>query len=177
MEQVQGDDFQQQFMAQVRGQDASNSDPTSAPQPNALKKKIGTRWIIIIILVILLVSTAIVLGIISANTADDSEGDLAPYKKSVIGALWSCNEGTDMTFNSDGSYTWENLLEIPMVETGKFEQKDNKLSISPQSYTVEDSPADFDQSKYDLKMYYDENDFIIFYSEDKNMVRSCMRFE
>ena len=176
MQNAQGDDFQQQFMAQVRGQETSNGDPVSAPLPDLPKKKLDARWIIIIALIILLIIASIVLAIIGANVTSSQEDDVTQYNENIVG-LWGCNDGTDMTFNPEGSYYWENVAEAPIIETGTYEQKNNKVSIMPQTYKVNGIPEDFDSNKYEFEMYHEDDQFIIFFSEGKNLIRSCMRVE
>ena len=171
---TQSDDFHQQFMAQVRGQETPNSDSISAaPQSTSPKKKIEIRWLVIIFLVILLVATAIILGIVNANTISSEEEDMTPYNGNIIG-LWGCADGTDMTFEADGTYIWENVTEAPVIETGTYKHQDNKLSITAQAYSIAGESAEFSKNTYDLRVYEGEDEYKIFFSKDNGLARSCI---
>lgn len=146
-------DFEQNFLAQVKGETSLTADPQPTPPPE--KTPINKKIIIIIALAALFIITLVTLLLIKPKPAAKADIDIIGY--------WGCNDGSEVYFNADNTYAWYQDPDALVVDAGEFRQDGATLTITSQSQNGSQSIIDL----------YLDADTLILSNQSNNATYSC----
>ena len=129
-------DFEQDFLTKVKGSGEAAVEAQVVREGSAEKKSVDKRWFAIGGLIVVLVVVLVALNVFGANRGRGGvagEG-FVPYAGAMVG-LWSCDDGTEMGFYSDRTYSWTSRMNGgDVAEAGNFAEEAGVISIARLSY-------------------------------------------